>query len=94
MFSGTEIKTRKKEEIKSTCARGAIPPHSKNVCRYYVARRKERGMLGRVGGCTPAINLNSCGPWRREEKHCKMSEKVQQTKEGGFLTGPSPHQKS
>lgn len=39
-------------------------------------------MLGRVGGCKPAINLNSfCGQWRREEKHCKMSDKVQQTKE-------------
>lgn len=52
------------------------------TCRYYIARRKERGMLGRVGGCKPAINLNSfCGQWRREEKHCKMSDKVQQTKE-------------
>ena len=52
-------------------------------------------MLGRVGGCMPVINLNSfCVKWRREEKHCKMSEKAQQTKQGGFLTRPSPHQKS
>lgn len=43
-------------------------------------------MLGRVGGCTPVINLNSfCVKWRREEKHCKMSRKVQQTKEGGIF---------
>lgn len=94
MFSGTEMKT-KKNKIKSTCARGAFPPHSKNMCRYYRAHRKEVDMLGRVGGCMPVINLNSfCVKWRREEKHCKMSEKAQQTKKGGFLTRPSPHQKS
>lgn len=37
-------------------------------------------MLGRTGGCTLLINLNSfCVKWRREQKHCTMSETLKHT---------------
>lgn len=58
IFSSAVMSTFEKK-INSTCAPSAFCIHSKNMCRYYRTQRKEMDTLGRMGGCTLLINLNS-----------------------------------